>query len=561
MATRTPRSEFLALVADDDSIVCQMVAFALSKSGFRCHFAMDGEQALTHLRDTTYDLLVTDLQMPNKNGHALVLDVIDSETRPVIIVHTGVREPRLTNDLLTRGVDDVVYKPTDYAALAIKARVLVERRRAERKSTGAITERAVVKPERKVAVVPSLPKPIPVGELQTRLAEINTSLPLPPLCQAAINVYLLATNWDVKTTELAREIEQAPVLAAEVLKLANSAYFSHGASEVASVSKAIVRLGRLSIGEVALTVGGRQFFASSNIPWINSDLLWNRSLAAAAAARVIESLCNPAERKGSLYLPSLMHPIGRIVLATLFRDEHRELVEYCRHTGKSLDAAEEKQFGLTYGQAGVRLLSEWRIPSTVRLPLDHVALTFDGLTSSPAQIRPEVEVLKLSMLIGQIAVGCWEACDVIDIPDATLLMRHRITSIPDILERVKEQWNSVQPSAADSLHSEESNPESASLPAAVYLSRDPEQLDLLRPLLASTGPQLSDAPGTTPKHLVINGLSVKQSGLREIISTAGHCDLRGIVRTPEDGSLFDEHKSVCLPATVKQLRQSFACSR
>ena len=65
--------------------------------------------------------------MPNRNGHSLAVDLLAGKSRPVVIVHTSVNEPRLTKDLLLRGVDEVVYKPTNYKALASRAVALVGR--------------------------------------------------------------------------------------------------------------------------------------------------------------------------------------------------------------------------------------------------------------------------------------------------------------------------------------------------------------------------------------------------------------------------------------------------
>lgn len=86
---------------------------------------------LDRIEETKYNLIVTDLCMPNKHGHALSVELLARErvSAPVIVVHTSVDDPRMTKDLLMRGVDDVVYKPTNYAAFAAKMRALVSRRK------------------------------------------------------------------------------------------------------------------------------------------------------------------------------------------------------------------------------------------------------------------------------------------------------------------------------------------------------------------------------------------------------------------------------------------------
>ena len=53
-----------------------------------------------------------------------------STSRPVVVILTGVTEPKLAKDLIARGVDDIVFKPIDQGTLAAKVRSLIARREA-----------------------------------------------------------------------------------------------------------------------------------------------------------------------------------------------------------------------------------------------------------------------------------------------------------------------------------------------------------------------------------------------------------------------------------------------
>jgi len=127
-----PARDLAALVVDDDAIARKMLAFALEQEGFCCDGAEDGVQADKKIAHKSYDLVVTDLKMPNKHGHTLAVDLLGMEPRPVIVIHTSMDDPRLTKDLMSRGVDDIMYKPVQPAAFAAKARGLVARRRNDR---------------------------------------------------------------------------------------------------------------------------------------------------------------------------------------------------------------------------------------------------------------------------------------------------------------------------------------------------------------------------------------------------------------------------------------------
>ena len=98
--------------------------------GISCEGASNGREAKEALTTNRFDVVVTDLRMPEVNGHALSLDILAENNPPILIVVTGVAEPRIARDLLSRGVDDVLYKPLDHDLLAMKIKSLIERREA-----------------------------------------------------------------------------------------------------------------------------------------------------------------------------------------------------------------------------------------------------------------------------------------------------------------------------------------------------------------------------------------------------------------------------------------------
>ncbi|HTU25573.1 MAG TPA: response regulator [Pirellulales bacterium] len=118
------------LVVDDEHALRMLMVRALSERGFECDAARDGEQALLLVSADHFDAVVTDLRMPTMNGHSLVVELLNRANPPVIVVLTGVTEPKLAKDLIARGVDDIIFKPIEPTVLAAKMRALVDRRAA-----------------------------------------------------------------------------------------------------------------------------------------------------------------------------------------------------------------------------------------------------------------------------------------------------------------------------------------------------------------------------------------------------------------------------------------------
>ena len=122
----TATAPLRALVVEDDVLVRGATARALNQEGFICEIAVDGVQALEKLRARTFDVVISDLRMPEMNGHRMIVELLAMDGRPAIIVLTGVTEPKIVRDLFARGVDDVMAKPANYDVLVLKAKALAQ---------------------------------------------------------------------------------------------------------------------------------------------------------------------------------------------------------------------------------------------------------------------------------------------------------------------------------------------------------------------------------------------------------------------------------------------------
>ena len=77
------------LVVDDSSTVRKFVSVSLEMQGFTVTPACDGMDALEKLPTKKYDLIITDLNMPNMDGFELIKALRDNEEYrelPVIIL-------------------------------------------------------------------------------------------------------------------------------------------------------------------------------------------------------------------------------------------------------------------------------------------------------------------------------------------------------------------------------------------------------------------------------------------------------------------------------------------
>ena len=103
------------MLVDDSRAVRQLVKLILLKlMPFKVCEAQDGLEALKMLEECSFDLLITDINMPNMNGLALIKKVRSelSLRVPIIIVTTmGKEEDR--DEGLKLGADSYITKPID----------------------------------------------------------------------------------------------------------------------------------------------------------------------------------------------------------------------------------------------------------------------------------------------------------------------------------------------------------------------------------------------------------------------------------------------------------------
>ena len=103
----------LALIVDDDDRVRAMLVELLSKAGFQCMEAADGEAALRIVDDHTPHLSILDLALPGMTGAELAWNLRNRlPGAPIVALsgHLGVWD---SDDLKDLGFDRMFPKPMD----------------------------------------------------------------------------------------------------------------------------------------------------------------------------------------------------------------------------------------------------------------------------------------------------------------------------------------------------------------------------------------------------------------------------------------------------------------
>jgi DNA-binding response OmpR family regulator len=115
------------LLIEDDEIVLKALSRFLEKEGFSVHVSSNGKDGLRNLEENTYDLVITDLNMPFANGFE-VMSRLRSQDRhknvPVIVITSMGSESAITQ-CYNIGASDFIRKPVMPRELHIRIRKLL----------------------------------------------------------------------------------------------------------------------------------------------------------------------------------------------------------------------------------------------------------------------------------------------------------------------------------------------------------------------------------------------------------------------------------------------------
>lgn len=105
------------LIAEDEPTVRAFIARALTLSGHEATVAEDGQRALEALADQPFDLLLSDIVMPEMDGIALALKAASEWPDMRILLMSGYAQERQRAHNLDVLAHAVLPKPFDLATL------------------------------------------------------------------------------------------------------------------------------------------------------------------------------------------------------------------------------------------------------------------------------------------------------------------------------------------------------------------------------------------------------------------------------------------------------------
>ncbi len=182
---------------------------------------------------------------------------------------------------------------------------------------------------------------------------------------------------NTSTQDLAALMERDPALCAQLLRLANSAYF-HLPQPVSTTSQALQHVGLTNARSLAISLGLMSCFASVPEPVLHA--LWQHSLRTAIAASHWSGAAG--QTASAAYTTGLLRSIGQLVMQIGMPQQLALLDESIARHSPLRAAAEKAAWGYAYTDVGAELCRQWRLPS--QFP-DAIAASAIDLDPAPQQ--------------------------------------------------------------------------------------------------------------------------------------------------------------------------------
>jgi HD-like signal output (HDOD) protein len=316
------------LFVDDEPMVLKGLQRTLRKmrAEWEMTFASSSKEALEILGSEPYDVIVSDLRMPEMDGVQLLAEVKNKHPEVVRIILSGQVEQettfksvQLAHQSLSKPCDADILKHTLNKLFALR---------------NVLEDESIKRIVSQTETLPSLPAVYTeiISELQSTDPSVQKV-------------------GDIIANDLA--------MAAKILQVVNSAFFGL-IRKISNPKEAVMLLGTETIKALVLSVKIFSEFNQKKFAWFNFDDLFNHSMSVSMFAQTItkeehldQNLVNHSLMAG------MFHDLGKLILVTNFQAPYQKLLTEARQTGQNLWDLENDLFGTSHAEIGAYLMGLW----------------------------------------------------------------------------------------------------------------------------------------------------------------------------------------------------------
>ena len=230
----------------------------------------------------------------------------------------------------------------------------------------------------------------------------SESLNLPMFHPIALKLQGILASKDFTIEQVVALIIKDQALTSQVLRLANSAFFS-GLAKVTTITEAVVRLGAREIASIAMLASQQNSYNNLTLPELksHSQMLWRHAIGSAIGSRWLCEKTGYKQLAQEAFIAGLLHDIGSLLILKVL-----EGILLSESGAKALSRELTTEILVAmHADTGYELMQKWNLPElycvivrdhhreqsdTANVLLSMVRLVDDacrklGLASTPAE--------------------------------------------------------------------------------------------------------------------------------------------------------------------------------
>lgn len=385
------------LFVDDEPAILELLPRLLADMNERWHmeFMPSAEKALELMARTSFDVVVSDLNMPAMNGNQFLKEVRERFPLSARIMHSSYSDQRTILECLGV-IHQFLPKPCPVELLK------------------ATIQRA--------ALIRSL---LPNPAIREKVSKMER---IPSMPSLYLELIRKLQSLDTAIDDIAKTVAQDLGMTAQILKIVNSAFFGLP-RPTSNIADAISFIGVETVKHLVLAAGIFRQFESRKLGGISLETLWQHSSRAAGAAKAIAK----SERAGrevteDAMAAGLLHDVGKLVLASNYPEQCEEVGRLAQAKRTEWLVEEREVFGFDHADVGGYLLGLWGLPSAVveavafhHFPTKSERTSFTALTAvhvanvlvqtqRPTHggiVSPQIDILYLAKIGRADVLGHW----------------------------------------------------------------------------------------------------------------------------------------------------------
>ena len=322
------------LFVDDEPLIREFYSMlgVILGPGYDIFVVGSAAEGLAFLQQTPVDIVVSDLVMPQMNGHEFMTQVAREHPESMRIVLSAYEDQLTVAQCLMFG-HRYMSKPFDLKQLAtVLNRICHLKHRLG-------------------------------GENIKKIVSGLGALPTPPRTYQRLTSALNSEFSSMQ--DVGDIIQDDPGLTVKILQIANSAYFG-GGRRIVTPFDAVQLIGVEILRALTLCVHAFKFY--ENVPFKNFSVsrLWDHSMDTAHGAQRLAKLEKlPRNRCDEAFVSGLLHDIGKLVMAGNASEDYEIVIARSAQGSVASEEVEKEVFGVSHAQIGAYLLGLWGLPDAI----------------------------------------------------------------------------------------------------------------------------------------------------------------------------------------------------